>query len=90
MFKHRHPRRPVEHAEPLGGRDDCRPLGRILIDVPGLQIDLTLIPDARDVRRWRAVDAATGQVMQHAAWPTILRDLAAHQPQAIGRRHWTT
>lgn len=84
---HQRQRQPVEHAEPLGRRDDCRPLGRIVIDVPGLSIDLTLIPDRRDVRRWRAVDLS-GAVVAHAAWPTILRELAAHQPQAIGRRHW--
>jgi hypothetical protein len=55
-------------------------------DTP-VDIDWTLIPDRRDVRRYRAVDLS-GKVQMHAAWPTILRKLAEHQPQAIGRRHW--
>lgn len=68
-------------------RDDLRPLGRILIDVPGFSIDWTLVPDRRDVRRWRAVDQ-DGVVQAHAAWPTIVRTIAAHQAKTIGRRHW--
>jgi hypothetical protein len=68
-------------------RDDMRKPGRILIDVPGLSVDWTLHPDRRDVRRWRAV-GLDGKVQAHAAWPTILRQLAAGQPQALGRRHW--
>lgn len=71
----------------LQPRDDMRGLGRILIDVPGLSIDWTLHPDRRDVRRWYARDI-TGQTHAHAAWPTILRSLAAGHPQALGRRHW--
>ena len=59
----------------------------VLIDVPGLSVDWTLHPDRRDVRRWRAVDL-DGNVQAHAAWPTILRQIAAGQPQALGRRHW--
>ena len=70
-----------------GPRDDARPLGRILIDVPGLSIDWTLHPDLRDVRRWFAVDLL-GIRHMHAAWPSILRELASHQPQALGRRRW--
>ena len=68
-------------------RDDMRRPGRILIDVPGLSIDWILKPDSRDVRRWRAVDLA-GVEHMHAAWPTILREIAKGQPQALGRRHW--
>jgi hypothetical protein len=68
-------------------RDDAREPGRILIDVPNLSVDWTLHPDRRDVRRWRAVDLG-GTVQAHAAWPTILRQIAAGQPQALGRRHW--
>ena len=69
-------------------RDDARPLGRLLLIVPGISIDWTLVPDRRDVRRWWAVDLA-GQRVAHAAWPTMLRELAAGQPQAMGRRHWS-
>ena len=68
-------------------RDDLRKPGRILIDVPDLSIDWTLLADKRDVRRWRAVDIF-GIVHAHAAWPTMLRDLAADRPQALGRRRW--
>lgn len=68
-------------------RDDCRPLGRLLLDVPGLSVDWTLRPDRRDVRRWYAVDQL-GSVQAHSAWPAMLRELAAGQPQALGRRHW--
>ncbi len=68
-------------------RDDARPLGRLLLDVPGVSIDWTLRPDRRDVRRWYAVDQG-GDVQAHAAWPSMLRELAHGQPQAIGRRNW--
>lgn len=68
-------------------REDMRALGRLLLIVPGVDIDWTLIPDKRDVRRWRAVDLS-GAVHAHAAWPTILRDLAHGQPQTLGRRNW--
>lgn len=68
-------------------RDDMRAPGRLLLIVPGVDIDWTLVPDKRDVRRWRAVDLS-GDVHAHAAWPTILRDLAHGQPQALGRRRW--
>jgi len=68
-------------------RDDLRPVGRLLLDVPGLSIDWALVPDRRDVRRWFAVDAA-GVRQAHAAWPSILRELAHGQPQALGRRNW--
>lgn len=81
---------PIDRSQILSRqdpRDDMRKPGRILIDVPGLSVDWTLHPDRRDVRRWRAVDL-DGKVMAHAAWPTILRQLAAGQPQALGRRHW--
>jgi len=81
---------PIDRSEILSRlncRDDMRPVGRLLLDVPGLSIDWALNPDRRDVRRWYAVDLS-GTVKAHAAWPTMLRDLAAHQPQMIGRRHW--
>jgi hypothetical protein len=68
-------------------RDDCRPLGRLLLDVPGLSVDWTLRPDRRDVRRWYAVDQL-GRVQAHSAWPSMLRELASGQPQALGRRNW--
>ena len=68
-------------------RDDMRAPGRLLLIVPGVDIDWTLIPDRRDVRRWWAVDL-DGTRHAHAAWPSILRDLAHGQPQALGRRHW--
>lgn len=68
-------------------RDDCRRVGRILIDVHGLSIDWALHPDRRDVRRWYAIDLS-GVTHKHAAWPTMLREIAAKQPQALGRRHW--
>lgn len=77
----------AEIASRLALRDDGRPLGRLVIEVPDLSIDWTLHPDRRDVRRWRAVDVF-GVVQAHAAWPTILRNLASGQPQALGRRHW--
>ena len=68
-------------------RDDVRPLGRLVLAVPGLDLDWTLRPDRRDVRRWYAVDM-DGKARAHAAWPTILRELASGQPQALGRRRW--
>ena len=81
---------PIDRSQILSRsdpRDDMRPLGRLLLVVPGVDIDWTLVPDRRDVRRWRAVDLS-GRVHDHAAWPTILRNLASGQPQAIGRRRW--
>jgi hypothetical protein len=68
-------------------RDDMRGPGLLVLEVPGLSINWTLRPDKRDVRRWRAVDLA-GVVQAHAAWPRMLRDLAARQAQGLGRRHW--
>lgn len=68
-------------------RDDLREVGRIHIVAGHINIDWTLRPDRRDVRRWYAVDLS-GIVRAHAAAPTILRDIAAHQPRPIGRRHW--
>ena len=86
--RHRAAGRPVQPTDtPPNLCNDMRPLGRIVIDVPGLRLDWTLVPDRRDVRRWRAVDLA-GVEHAHAAWPTILRMLAAGQPQALGRRRW--
>ena len=81
---------PIDRGQILsrqGIRDDMRSPGRLLLIVPGVDIDWTLAPDRRDVRRWWAVDLA-GNRHAHAAWPTILRDLAHGHPQALGRRHW--
>ena len=81
---------PIDRGQILsrqGLRDDMRSPGRLLLIVPGMDIDWTLIPDRRDVRRWYAVDI-DGKRHAHAAWPSILRDLAHGQPQALGRRHW--
>lgn len=68
-------------------RDDVRPLGLIHVEFLGLSINWTLRPDLRDVRRYRAFDIA-GILQAHAAGPTLLRDLAAGVPQALGRRRW--
>lgn len=79
---------PINRADILSRldlRDDARKPERLVITP--LDIDWTLVPDKRDVRRWRAVDL-TGVVHMHAAWPEMLRRLAAHQPKPLGRRHW--
>jgi hypothetical protein len=81
---------PIDRSQILArsdARDDMRPPGRLLLIVPGVNIDWTLIPDRRDVRRWYAVDL-DGTRHAHAAWPTIMRMVAHGQPQALGRRHW--
>lgn len=69
----------------LDPRDDARKAERIV--VTPIDVDWTLVPDKRDVRRWRAFDL-DGTLQMHAAWPEILRRLAAHQPKPLGRRHW--
>ena len=66
-------------------RDDTRRPERLVITPLG--IDWVLVADPRDVRRYRAFDVSGNEHM-HAAWPTMLRKLAEHQPQALGRRRW--
>lgn len=81
---------PIDRAQipsRSNARDDARAPGLLVLEVPGLSINWTLKPDSRDVRRWWAADMA-GAVQAHGAWPQILRGIARHQPQAIGRRHW--
>ena len=64
-------RGPVESWQPY--------LGRILIDLPGYALDLTLHQDRRDPRRFRAVDLA-GAVQAHAAPRELMRQLALVVP----------
>lgn len=66
-------------------RDDMRKPERLVITP--LDVDWTLVPDKRDVRRWRAYDLA-GELKMHASWPEMLRQLSAHQPRMLGRRYW--
>lgn len=54
-------------------------IGRLLIDLPGYGLDLTLRQDARDLRRFRAIDL-DGIQHAHAAPRQLLRDLALVVP----------
>ena len=60
---------PIDRGQILsrhGIRDDMRAPGRLLLVVPGVDIDWTLVPDRRDVRRWLAVDLDGAHLAQRA------------------------
>jgi hypothetical protein len=54
-------------------------LGRLLVDLPGYALDLTLHQDRRDPRRFRAVDLE-GVQRAHAAPRELMRQLAIIVP----------
>ena len=60
---------PIDRGQILsrqGIRDDMRSPGRLLLIVPGVDVDWTLIPDRGDVRRWLAVDLDGAHLAQRA------------------------
>jgi hypothetical protein len=73
-------------AAPVGQRDDNRQPGRLLLDVNGVVIDLHLVPDPRDVRRWKAY--REGQPYMRAGLEQIWRKVQSEQSPVLGRRHW--
>lgn len=70
------------------GRDDMRKLGIVHIEGIGCpDVNLTAVPDPRDVRRFRFVNL-DGVLLHHCAGPELLRRLASGNPKFLGRRHW--
>jgi hypothetical protein len=55
-------------------------VGRLLVDLPGYGLDLTLRQDSRDPRRFRAIDL-DGIQHAHAAPRELMRQLALIVPQ---------
>lgn len=82
---------PIDRSQILSRyapRDDMRPPGCLIIrDLSGISLEWTLIPDRRDVRRYRAFDL-DGRLQHHAAGGELLRAVAAMVPRVLGRRQW--
>ena len=79
-------RRAVERGPNTEPREDNRRPGRLLLEVNGRRIDITLQPDPRDVRMWRAY--REGAPWMRAGLERIWRAVQAELPPVIGRRHW--
>jgi hypothetical protein len=69
-----------------GPRDDMRQPGRLLLDIGSQVIDLRLVPDRRDVRRWLAYK--DGEPYLHAGLERIWRRVQSEISPPLGRVHW--
>ena len=84
-FYARQRRREPKERE-VGLRDDNRRVERFLLTQGDVTFDLTLVPDPRDVRRWKVYrdDVLFVHGGLEQMWRAVQRELAP----PLGRRHW--